>query len=649
MMVPHAIVTVSLTTAILPRLSDFAADKRARRAGPHGLLDAAHRAGRRPALRRTHADPARDVAGVLFDVGAGDPGDVRADADALRSGPGLLHRPLPDAARVLCPRADPPRLLDPVRDLRHQHRAGRRAGRPRHARPTAPALVLAWGASYVVGSALSYTALRRTVGGLSTPRLLRFFVRMAIVCAVAAAAAFAVEWALDGLGEEPGMFLSLLRGGLAGSVGVAVVLLLARAFRLREVTSVTDVALSRVCGGVECLAWWRPACPESERRGGVACLTHSMPATARPPLPARRAAGRERRWSLLARPRPGARPAVAVHVIARSDSRAAGLLDAARRTAPHHDRRLLRVLDADQTDELTYVVNEWGSGTSLDIMLAGVRTAAAAAGGLDRLRGGRQPGAGHEAGLDHGRMVPENVLIDRQGEVRDHRVRRRRRAARAAPRAAVGRSRRHRRRPLCRADRQVGRRLVSLLPRAPMLHGEVLRPRRVRAGIPRPLDALCDQVINPASGHTQRSLTTCRPWPAWPRHSPSSSATRRGWPRGRLDRAHRTDGPPPTQPIRRIESMPAPAPSSPSPVPSAQVDPSQSAGSTRHRRRPGTPRAGCNPSDRTRRAADPGGHPGLRRERRRRLDPDPQRRSGAAAAVRGQAGQAAVRARAARG
>ena len=37
----------------------------------------------------------------------------------------------------------------------------------------------------------------------------------------------------------------------------------------------------------------------------------------------------------------------------------------------------------------------------------------------------------------------------------------------------------------------------SAVPPAPEVHGEVLRPRRVRAGIPRMLDALCDQVLNP--------------------------------------------------------------------------------------------------------------------------------------------------------
>ena len=61
---------------------------------------------------------------------------------------------------------------------------------------------------------------------------------------------------------------------------------------------------------------------------------------------------------------------VALHVIDADDERAPGLLEAARQSATVPDRRLLRVLDADQAGGLCYVVNEWGSGSSLDIMLA---------------------------------------------------------------------------------------------------------------------------------------------------------------------------------------------------------------------------------------------------------------------------------------
>jgi hypothetical protein len=259
---------------------------------------------------------------------------------------------------------------------------------------------------------------------------------------------------------------------------------------------------------------------------------------------------------------------VAVHVIASSDVRADGLLEAARRTAPHHDRRLLRVLDADRTDDLCYVVNEWGEGTSLDIMLA-------ASGPLPPRRAAwivsevaASLARAHDDGLDHGRMVPENVLIDRQGEVRIigfavdaalHGLPPGRRSADLVDTVAVLYA------ALTGKWAGISK---SLLAPAPMEHGEVLRPRRVRAGIPRPLDAICDQVINPTSGHTH--------------HLPHDLSTMNGIAEALVEFVGDPSGlaegaswsPPPTQPVRRIESLhaptpPAPAPPTPSPVPPA--------------------------------------------------------------------------------
>ena len=170
MMVPHAIVTVSLTTAILPRLSGYANDERRADMGAHDRLDPAHRARGRAALRGAHADRVEGRRGGALRRRRRRPRRLRPDAGRLRAGAGVLHRPLHDAPRLLRPRADPPRLLHPVRHLRHQHRRGGR-GWSAGPRPTqtAPALVLAWLASYVVGSSISYAVLSRTLGGLQTP------------------------------------------------------------------------------------------------------------------------------------------------------------------------------------------------------------------------------------------------------------------------------------------------------------------------------------------------------------------------------------------------------------------------------------------------------------------------------------------------
>lgn len=255
---------------------------------------------------------------------------------------------------------------------------------------------------------------------------------------------------------------------------------------------------------------------------------------------------------------------VAVHLIPRSDERADGLLEAARRTAPHHDRRMLRVLDADRTDDVCYVVNEWGAGTSLDIMLA-------ANGPLQPRRAAwivsevaASLARAHDAGLDHGRMVPENVLIDRQGQVRIigfavdaalHGLAPGRQSADLVDTVAVLYA--------ALTGKWAGV-SISNLPPAPTVHGDVLRPRRVRAGIPRPLDALCDQVINQVSGHSHRSVHDLSTMAG----VAAALAEFVGDPTGMAE-GGAWSGPTPTQPINRIGPMPTPSP----PVPPPQVRP----------------------------------------------------------------------------
>lgn len=187
---------------------------------------------------------------------------------------------------------------------------------------------------------------------------------------------------------------------------------------------------------------------------------------------------------------------VAVHLIPRDDPRAEGLLAAARDVAPHLDPRLLRVLDAERLEDLCLVVNEWGQGTSLDVMLANDgplpprRAAWIVSEVADSLA------LAHDAGLAHGRLVPENVLVDHHGQVRIigfgvdaalHGLPPGRRSADLVDVAALLYA--------ALTGKWAGV-SSSQLPAAPTDHGAVLRPRRVRAGIPRALDALCDQVIN---------------------------------------------------------------------------------------------------------------------------------------------------------
>jgi hypothetical protein len=198
---------------------------------------------------------------------------------------------------------------------------------------------------------------------------------------------------------------------------------------------------------------------------------------------------------------------VAMHIIRADDERAELLREAARTSARVVDRRLLRVLDVDETSDRTaqdgtalcYVVNEWATGISLDILLADE-------GPLSPRRAAWLVGevattleVAHAAGVAHGRLVPENVLIDRTGSVRVigfavdaalHGLPPGRISADVTDLAGLLYA--------ALTARWAGV-SQSLVKSAPHQHGRVLRPRQVRAGVPRVLDTLCDSVLNPYS------------------------------------------------------------------------------------------------------------------------------------------------------
>ncbi|GAB2775365.1 hypothetical protein GCM10027020_30670 [Nocardioides salsibiostraticola] len=190
---------------------------------------------------------------------------------------------------------------------------------------------------------------------------------------------------------------------------------------------------------------------------------------------------------------------VALHILDAQDRRSTALLKAARSSATVQDARLLRVLDAEVTEGVCYVVNEWGSGTSLDLLISrgplGPRRAAwLVAEVADSLA------TAHSQNVPHGHLVPENILVDQHGEIRiiGHGVD-------AALRGLTLD------RPgndvldlagllYCALTTRWGGPSESVVPPAPTEHHQVLRPRRVRAGVPRPLDVLCDAVLHPHLG-----------------------------------------------------------------------------------------------------------------------------------------------------
>jgi putative peptidoglycan lipid II flippase len=116
---------------------------------------------------------------------------------------------------------------------------------------TAPGLVLAYAGSYAVGALCSFLVLRRTLGGLDVHRLVRFVVRIVIAAGLAALVALLARELLT-LAWAPveQALISKLRAlvlvGICGLVDLAVLLALAWALRITEVTEVIGLVTRRL-------------------------------------------------------------------------------------------------------------------------------------------------------------------------------------------------------------------------------------------------------------------------------------------------------------------------------------------------------------------------------------------------------------------
>jgi len=110
---------------------------------------------------------------------------------------------------------------------------------------TAPALVLAYTASYVVGSLLSYLVLRTAIGGLRTAALVAFLGRLALVAVPATLVALGLSRVLP---DGGGHLLAMARLALVAGVDLVLFLVLARVVRLAEVTAVLSLVARRLRG-----------------------------------------------------------------------------------------------------------------------------------------------------------------------------------------------------------------------------------------------------------------------------------------------------------------------------------------------------------------------------------------------------------------
>ncbi|NYD40001.1 murein biosynthesis integral membrane protein MurJ [Nocardioides panaciterrulae] len=248
-MVPHSVITVSLATAILPRLAARASEGDL--AGLATSLSGTLRTALAVIIPFAALMPviARDVANTVAFAAAREHYELFVLSLAL-FGPAIalftVHYlmlrgfyALEQTRRVFwiqCAVAATNIVVALVLVARTD---------PAH---TSPALVVAYASSYAVGSVVSYSVLRRELGGLRTPTLVRFGVRMAIAVTASTAVAYAVHQLLGFLGEEPTNLVAALRALLVTGADVVVFLVLARLLHVREVTEVVDTVAGRLPG-----------------------------------------------------------------------------------------------------------------------------------------------------------------------------------------------------------------------------------------------------------------------------------------------------------------------------------------------------------------------------------------------------------------
>jgi putative peptidoglycan lipid II flippase len=246
-MVPHAIITVSLATAILPRLSAKAADGDLR--GLAGTLAGTLRTALVVVIPFALALPllAFDASKVLFGYGATATTFDHYVPSMILFGPGVVFFTVhylmlrgfyalelnKTVFFIQCAIG----LTNVVVALLLVHQAT--------AAQTSPALVIAYGASYLLGSAASYAMLRGRLGGLETPQLVRFLVRLLIAAGISTGAAALVGHALPGRADDVSHVLAATRLVAMALVDLCLFVVLAQVMHIREVTTVLDTVLRR--------------------------------------------------------------------------------------------------------------------------------------------------------------------------------------------------------------------------------------------------------------------------------------------------------------------------------------------------------------------------------------------------------------------
>lgn len=192
---------------------------------------------------------------------------------------------------------------------------------------------------------------------------------------------------------------------------------------------------------------------------------------------------------------------VVLQILPSTSPYASHLLAAAKRASRVTDTRILQVLDAVDDGDLAYVVREWAAGQSLDMVLGNGPLTPHRAAWLVREVASAIVNA-HVMGLPHRRLAPNTVVLTKSSGVK---------LIGLGTEAALQGNLTDDDDPeledvldlgrllyACLTARWPGGNLASLVE-APTEHGRLLRPRQVRAGVPRTLDGVCDRILGQQS------------------------------------------------------------------------------------------------------------------------------------------------------
>ena len=207
---------------------------------------------------------------------------------------------------------------------------------------------------------------------------------------------------------------------------------------------------------------------------------------------------------------------VGIEMLPSSDPRAEHFIEAARLSTTVTDPRFLRVLDLIEDDHGQHlVVREWARAFPLDQLLAQSPLPSPRAARV-MTEVAEAVAHAHERGVYHRRLTPHHVLLKQSGAVRVVGLGVASALAPAGHQDTIDDLQAYEQLDVESLGRLLYACLVSRWPgahidqlrAAPTEHGRLLRPRQVRAGVSRELDAVCDRILGHPPAHHRPRLSS---------------------------------------------------------------------------------------------------------------------------------------------